>query len=479
MAPKSNRSNSVAWKVLVFRDGTQFGTMGPYLGPSGEKDARADAKELLRARAPGVSAKVIKTHWNPGETRKFDGKTYSLWSRILYKSMAESVARRLREEDGRSARVTKAVGEFKVWRGPKLKRNPSAVIRYAQNLNPHPGTTAAQVDAAYFDLVEADEQNFGPVPVEHFGTYGGQGLVSLDAYATLSDAGLAERTDHTEPGKSAHLFPDGVHMYSTFELTELGRRWAAAGDFEGDALTGSEILHRMGSDGRRPNAGVPRRKNHHLKVGERAKYSANLTDHHPRLRGARMTVVEVLDDGYLVLVDGYEHKRPSRVGDRDVVSADSTTLRWPGNRYEGIDPLENPDWKALAQKAKELADSAVSAGKDGATRIKEEAQLVGAKARIAKVKSELAALEKCAKSLGNVHRPAIPDRYEIETEEGKQHLVPGITEFSLMGGLPQDYTPGKKEGYEGLFEKREQLVDAETTLAQIKEAVAQARRDRK
>ena len=52
--------------------------------------------------------------------------------------------------------------------------------------------------------------------------------------------------------------------------------------------------------------------------------------------------------------------------------------------------------------------------------------------------------------------------------------MPGITEFHLMGGLK----PEGKEGYEGLFEKREQLVDAELTLEQLRESITQARKER-
>jgi hypothetical protein len=106
--------------------------------------------------------------------------------------------------------------------------------------------TQDQIDSAYFDLVEADEQDFGPVTVEHFGAYPPeQGLIPLAAYSALSKAGLAEKTDHTDPGKSGYLFPEGVHTYSTFELTELGREWALVGAEEGEPLTGSQILQRI------------------------------------------------------------------------------------------------------------------------------------------------------------------------------------------------------------------------------------------
>ncbi|MAH45689.1 hypothetical protein CMI37_07655 [Candidatus Pacearchaeota archaeon] len=106
--------------------------------------------------------------------------------------------------------------------------------------------TQDQIDSAYFDLVEADEQDFGPVTVEHFGAYPPeQGLIPLAAYSALSKAGLAEKTDHTDPGKSGYLFPEGVHTYSTFELTELGREWALVGAEEGEPLTGSQILQGM------------------------------------------------------------------------------------------------------------------------------------------------------------------------------------------------------------------------------------------
>ena len=118
----------------------------------------------------------------------------------------------------------------------------------------------------------------------------------------------------------------------------------------------------------------------------------------------------------------------------------------------------------------QLAESAASAGKAGAARIKEEAELVGAKARIAKVQSEIAKLEQCAKALGNVHSPKLPEGDEIE--DGR--LTPGITEYNLMGGL----NPGPKEGYEGLFEKREQLIDAKDSLRQIESEVSSARKAR-
>ena len=150
------------------------------------------------------------------------------------------------------------------------------------------------------------------------------------------------------------------------------------------------------------------------------------------------------------------------------------TARGVKGRFGGVEwaegLLRNPDWKALKAKAMQLAESASSAGKAGAARIKEEAQLVGAKARIAKVQSEISKLEQCAKALGNIHRPKLPDKYDIE--DGR--LIPGMTEFNAMGGL----NPGPKEGYEGLFEKREQMVDAKESLRQIEAEVSTARKAR-
>ena len=508
----SNVSSSLAWKVLIFRDGTQYGSMGPYLGAGAEKDARADARELLRGKSPGVTAEVVKTHWNPAK-----------------------------------------------------------VVHYAQSSNPGSGIIYTLSD--FNKLVKEGTEPLSLQPSSGY-FHGGENIYFRDVYGRE----FMFKVGEFSPGELAK-------MASSIEDLEYrdGDLFDATGDFGpsertkwADYMIARQRLIKRCQDIPpalpRPNAGVPRRKNHHLKVGERAKYSTNLTDYNPRLRRFEMTVVEVLEDGYLVQVDGYEHARPTRVGDRDVVSADSTTLRWPGDHYEGLSPLGNPtanptmldsestptlegldvevmhevghgqavvkllvepdylarltsyitdkfftaddirrmygyqnhfdesrtehaphlfalvdiddiesdalenlrynpDWKALAEKAKQLAESAVSAGKDGATRIKEEAQVVAAKARIAKVQSELSSLEKCAKSLGNVHRPQLPDRYEIE--DGR--LVPGITEFHLMGGLK----PGPKEGYEGLYEKREQLVDAQTTLKQLQESVAAARQERK
>ena len=488
----SNVSSSLAWKVLIFRDGTQYGSMGPYLGAGAEKDARADARELLRGKSPGVTAEVVKTHWNPAK-----------------------------------------------------------VVHYAQSSNPS-SQGLAGLSPGDRSFLKRYAEAYGRTP--EFLMERGYGPMIL----ATANTWRAVKSDRPPTHRSFWMYWESLYGDSDIPEPRGGIPDAVAAV--------------LGIRPRNNNPGVPRRKNHHLKVGERAKYSTNLTDYNPRLRRFEMTVVEVLEDGYLVQVDGYEHARPTRVGDRDVVSADSTTLRWPGDHYEGLSPLGNPtanptmldsestptlegldvevmhevghgqavvkllvepdylarltsyitdkfftsddirrmygyqnhfdesrtehaphlfalvdiddiesdalenlrynpDWKALAEKAKQLAESAVSAGKDGATRIKEEAQVVAAKARIAKVQSELSSLEKCAKSLGNVHRPQLPDRYEIE--DGR--LVPGITEFHLMGGLK----PGPKEGYEGLYEKREQLVDAQTTLKQLQESVAAARQERK
>ena len=90
-----------------------------------------------------------------------------------------------------------------------------------------------------------------------------------------------------------------------------------------------------------------RKKNHHLQKGERAKYSDEVLRHapYPEFESHRMTVVEAKPDGYMVSHDTHPHKRPTYLGDRDLVSARSTSRFWPGNNFEGLPPRRNPTWR--------------------------------------------------------------------------------------------------------------------------------------
>lgn len=86
---------------------------------------------------------------------------------------------------------------------------------------------------------------------------------------------------------------------------------------------------------------LPRRPNHHLAKGERAKYSDEVLRHSPfpEFREHRMTVIAVTPDGYMVKHDSHPHKRATYLGDRDLVSASSTSRIWPGNNFAGVPPL--------------------------------------------------------------------------------------------------------------------------------------------
>jgi hypothetical protein len=112
------------------------------------------------------------------------------------------------------------------------------------------------------------------------------------------------------------------------------------------------------------------RRNHHLIVGERVKYSDEGLWNYQMIRAlplsagptaTRGTVVREKEvvrldgktvDGYVVAWDKVMHRGrdfgdgETWVADRDVVAVNSTTRKWPGNNYEGVDPMTKKNPKA-------------------------------------------------------------------------------------------------------------------------------------
>lgn len=62
-------------------------------------------------------------------------------------------------------------------------------------------------------------------------------------------------------------------------------------------------------------------------------------------------VVEVRSNGYFIRWDG--ESRVAWVPDKYVVSADSTSRKWPGNHYEGVDPMAKKNGRARRNMAME------------------------------------------------------------------------------------------------------------------------------
>ena len=148
------------------------------------------------------------------------------------------------------------------------------------------------------------------------------------------------------------------------------------------------------------------RRNHHLIVGEKVKWStAGLRLKGPHRGGGyaglrkpssqdRGNVVQVFPDGYGIIWEESNDKmatgtllellaeRPPSPNaerffgmdiddarDKDVVAADSTTTKWPGNRFEGVDPMakKNPKhFKVLAGRVRDYLDDHPGASFDEA-----------------------------------------------------------------------------------------------------------------
>jgi hypothetical protein len=538
----SKTQPNLAWKVLIFRDGTQYGSMGPYLGADGEQDARADARELLRDKSPGVTAKIVKTRWNPSRViHQQPNPTLEDLDRWKDHPLLDTVI--LTDSEGYTRRLPKGepvfvVGMTSDYRSYVAKRTTAGEAhakrasetvwmdewearRVANDLNRRGGLRLTNSH-----LKVGEEAKLSSYGMETRARLGEEGLPSWRA-TVLEDMGsgyivaprgplepiaddmvvAADSTSRKWPGDNYEGVPPTGYLSpilnprssesAAFQAQEflraLNREYAELRDLprrsvveqgrlrwlRGSILHWSKKLdrYREEMEGGLPNptiypsssdplGGVEVDWSHEVGDGRAVVKLLVSAENLARIHSSGGSTVSTDD-----IWSWYGYKNHF-----DESRLQFAPFLWAEVYQSDIDfgsspPRWNPDWRALAEKAKQLAESAVSAGKEGATRIKEEAQVVAAKARIAKIQSELSSLEKCAKSLGNVHRPQLPDRYEVE--EGR--LVPGITEFHLMGGLK----PGPKEGYEGLFEKREQLVDAETTLKQLQESVAKARQMRK
>ena len=54
-----------AWKVLLFRQGEQYGTLGPYIGETAQTDARSDVAVMQQDGPGDVEFQVIETEWDP------------------------------------------------------------------------------------------------------------------------------------------------------------------------------------------------------------------------------------------------------------------------------------------------------------------------------------------------------------------------------------------------------------------------------
>ena len=119
------------------------------------------------------------------------------------------------------------------------------------------------------------------------------------------------------------------------------------------------------------------RRNHHLIVGERVKLSdsgiryardyMHYTTDPAALRG---TVKRVGANYYEVELDG-ERGMTRHIYDDELVSAESTTTKWPGNHYEGVDPMakKNPrseHFKGLAGLVRDYIDDHPGASFDEA-----------------------------------------------------------------------------------------------------------------
>ena len=48
-------------------------------------------------------------------SRTFNGKVYQLWATVNYKRMADSIAKKVKEEDGHSTRVVKSADGYSVY----------------------------------------------------------------------------------------------------------------------------------------------------------------------------------------------------------------------------------------------------------------------------------------------------------------------------------------------------------------------------
>lgn len=406
-----------------------------------------------RGGIPSAVAKVLglrPRNNNPSELggpRRFQGHKYDYDEFFVDKRTAIANANHIKDQEGHASRVLKVKGGYAVYKGPEFTGThrgllPKKAGQTPRRRNPHlvPGELA-KVSHQYMEWLERFGHNYYTPP-------------ELDAlrmtapYTILEvieqiPGGYLVYDENPLKGHSIHQTYSDESLVSAESITDVwpGTNYKGKEPPEADLRAAGAIF----------NPSYP-------------EYGFYVV-HKPSRQ----------------VLSGWEYREDADDSRDEYLDAgvpsshvSVMTSRGVHGRFGGVEwaegPLPNPDWKALKEKAMQLAESAASAGKAGAARIKEEAELVGAKARIAKVQSEIAKLEQCAKALGNVHSPKLPEGYEIE--DGR--LTPGITEYNLMGGL----NPGPKEGYEGLFEKREQLIDAKDSLRQIESEVSSARKAR-